>query len=57
MPVVPPMVSAADGALLVPDAAAGQARLTMLAGCYAMFGIRLFASVIIITLLWGRLVT
>jgi len=57
MPVVPPMVSAAAGALLVPYAAAGQARLTLLLGCYALFGISLFASVIIITLLWGRLVT
>ena len=57
MPVVPPMVSAANGALLVPYAAVGQARLTLLLGCYAMFGISLFASVIIITLLWGRLVT
>ncbi len=57
MPVVPPMVSAATGALLIPHAAAGQARLTLLLGCFAMFGISLFASVIIITLLWGRLVT
>jgi tellurite resistance protein TehA-like permease len=57
MPVVPPMVSAATGALLVPCAAAGQARLTLLTGCYALFGVSLFASVIIITLLWGRLVT
>jgi C4-dicarboxylate transporter/malic acid transport protein len=57
MPVVPPMVSAANGALLIPYAAGGQARLTLLVGCYAMFGISLFASVIIITLLWGRLVT
>ena len=56
MPVVPPMVSAACGALLVPYAAAGQARLTLLLGCYAMFGISLFASVIIITLVWSRLV-
>jgi tellurite resistance protein TehA-like permease len=57
MPVVPPMVSAANGALLIPYAAAGQARLTLLLGCYAMFGMALLASVIIITLLWGRLVT
>jgi hypothetical protein len=56
MPVVPPMVSAANGALLVPHAAAGQARLTLVLGCYGMFGISLFASVIIITLLWGRLI-
>ena len=51
------MVSAANGALLVPYAAAGQARLTLLAGCYAMFGISLFASMIIIPLVWSRLVT
>jgi C4-dicarboxylate transporter/malic acid transport protein len=57
MPIVPPMVSAANGALLIPHAAAGQARLTMLVGCYAMFGLSLFVSVIIITLIWGRLVT
>ena len=57
MPIVPPMVSAANGALLVPYAAAGQARLTLVAGCYAMFGISLFASVIVISLVWSRLVT
>src|SRR5580700_2072787 len=57
MPVVPPMVSAANGALLAPYAAAGQARLTLLAGCYAMFGISLFASMIIIPSVWSRLVT
>jgi tellurite resistance protein TehA-like permease len=51
------MVSAATGALLVPYAPAGQVRLTVLLACYAMFGISLFMSVIIITLLWGRLVT
>ena len=57
MPVVPPMVSAATGALLVPHAAAGQARLTLLIGCYAMFGVSLFASAVIIPLVWSRLVT
>lgn len=57
MPIVPPMVAAANGALLVPYAAAGQPRLTLLLGCYAMFGTSLFASVIVITLLWGRLIT
>ena len=31
--------------------------MTLLLGCYAMFGISLFVSVIIITLLWARLVT
>jgi C4-dicarboxylate transporter/malic acid transport protein len=56
MPVVPPMVSAANGALLIPHAPAGEARLTLLLACYAMFGISLFASVIIITQIWSRLV-
>jgi tellurite resistance protein TehA-like permease len=55
MPVVPPMVSAATGALLVPYAAAGQARLTLLLACYAMFGLSLIASLVVITLLWWKL--
>lgn len=57
MPVVPPMVSAATGAALIPHVPAGQPRLTMLLACYAMFGASLFASVIVITLVWSRLVT
>lgn len=56
MPVVPPMVSAATGAALVPHLAPGQGRLTLLLGCYAMFGISLFASLVIITQVWSRLV-
>jgi C4-dicarboxylate transporter/malic acid transport protein len=56
MPVVPPMVSAATGALLIPYASAGQPRLTLLLACYAMFGISLIASLIVITQLWARLV-
>ncbi len=56
MPLVPPMVSASTGALLVPYAAPGQARETLLLGCYALFGMSLLASVVVITLIWGRLV-
>ncbi|MEU3452025.1 TDT family transporter [Micromonospora sp. NPDC006766] len=56
MPVVPPMVSAANGALLVPHLPAGQARLDMVIACYAMFGISLAATVIIMPQLWSRLV-
>lgn len=56
MPIVPPMVSAATGAALVPHVAAGQARLSLLLACYAMFGISLFASLVIITQVWSRLV-
>jgi tellurite resistance protein TehA-like permease len=55
MPVVPPMVSAATGALLIPHMAPGTGRETMLYGCYAMFGLSLVASLIIITLIWSRL--
>jgi len=55
MPVVPPMVSAAGGALLLPHMAPGTGRETMLYGCYAMFGLSLVASLIIITMIWTRL--
>ncbi len=55
MPIVPPMVSAATGALLVPHLPAGNARATLLYACYAMFGLSLVASVIVITLIWSRL--
>jgi tellurite resistance protein TehA-like permease len=55
MPIVPPMVSASTGALLIPHTAPGQAQLTMLMGCYAMFGLSLLASIIVITLIWYRL--
>lgn len=55
MPVVPPMVSAATGALLVPHLPAGQGRETLLVGCYAFFGLTLVASFVLISLIWGRL--
>lgn len=55
MPVVPPMVSAATGALLLPYVPAGQPRLTLLLACYAMFGLSLIASLVVITLVWSRL--
>ncbi len=55
MPVVPPMVSAATGALLVPAIPAGEARVLFLVACYGLFGMSLFASVIVITILWANL--
>ncbi|GAB3241697.1 TDT family transporter [Mycolicibacterium hippocampi] len=55
MPVVPPMVSAATGAMLIPHMAPGTGRTTMFYGCYAMFGLSLVASLIIITIIWSRL--
>ncbi|MFI6048004.1 TDT family transporter [Nocardia sp. NPDC051321] len=56
MPVVPPMVSAAMGALLVPHTPAGQLRLTMILLCVAMFGLSLIAALVTITMIWSRLV-
>ncbi|OBG74232.1 C4-dicarboxylate ABC transporter [Mycobacterium sp. E3298] len=55
MPVVPPMVTAAMGALLLPHMTAGTGRETMLFGCYAMFGLSLLASLNIIAMIWARL--
>jgi C4-dicarboxylate transporter/malic acid transport protein len=55
MPVVPPMVSAATGALLIPHTPAGPARAGLLIGCYAMFGLSLAASLVVFRLLWRRL--
>lgn len=55
MPIVPPMVSASTGALLLPYTPAGQLRETLLWTCYAMFGLALIASLIVITLIWSRL--
>jgi C4-dicarboxylate transporter/malic acid transport protein len=55
MPVVPPMVSAATGAALIPHLPSGQAQQTMLLACYMFFGLTLMCSVIIIALIWNRL--
>ena len=55
MPVVPPMVSASTGALLIPYVSSLQGRSTMLYVCYAMFGMSLLAAFVIITLIWSRL--
>jgi tellurite resistance protein TehA-like permease len=56
MPVVPPVVSAATGALLVPHAPAGQPRLALLLGCYAMLGLGLVAVLLVLAMIYGRLV-
>lgn len=55
MPVVPPMVSAATGALLIGHLPPGTARATLLYGCYAMFGLSLVASLLIVSMIWTRL--
>ena len=55
MPIVPPMVAAATGALLIPHAPQGVWRQTLLYGCWAMFGLSLLAALIIISMIWSRL--
>ncbi len=55
MPVVPPMVSAAIGAMLVPHAAEGVAREMMFYFCFILFGLSLVAAFIIISMIWSRL--
>jgi len=55
MPIVPPMVSAAAGALLAPHAPAGAFRASLLLACYSMFGMSLVVSLIVMTLIWNRL--
>ncbi len=55
MPVVPPMVSAAGGALLVPYVEAGVFRESLLLICYSMFGMSLVVSLIVVTMIWSRL--
>ncbi|MEU9863412.1 TDT family transporter [Streptomyces sp. NPDC047971] len=57
LPVVAPMVSAALGPLLLPHVPAGQAQQTLLIACYAMFGISLLATLVMLPLVFGRLVT
>ncbi|MEU9010121.1 TDT family transporter [Streptomyces sp. NPDC048479] len=56
LPVVSPMVSASLGPLLVPHLPAGQWREAMLLGSYAMFGISLPATLVILPMVFARLV-
>ncbi|WP_308409538.1 TDT family transporter [Streptomyces sp. A3M-1-3] len=56
LPVVAPMVSAALGPLLVPHLPAGRPREAMLLACYAMFGLSLLATLLILPLVFARLV-
>src|SRR5690606_25679501 len=55
MPVVAPMVSAATGVVLLPHTPPGQARLTLLVCCGAMFGLSLIAALLTTTMIWSRL--
>ena len=55
MPVVPPMVSATIGAMLVPYTAVGVPRQTLFYLCFSQFGLSLLAALIIISMIWSRL--
>ncbi|MET8785049.1 MULTISPECIES: TDT family transporter [unclassified Streptomyces] len=55
--VVAPMVSAAQGPLLVPHLPAGQARETLLLACFAMFGLSLLATLALLPSILSRLIT
>ncbi|RKS93020.1 C4-dicarboxylate transporter/malic acid transport protein [Microbacterium sp. AG790] len=55
MPVVPPMVSAATGALLIDHLPVGEARLTLLVVCGLMIGVAFLSTLAILPQIWGRL--
>ncbi|GAA0818422.1 TDT family transporter [Colwellia asteriadis] len=55
MPIVPPMVSAAIGAMLIEHTQSLVLQQSLLYGCYAMFGVSLLGAMIVITLIWSRL--
>ncbi|MGW7419321.1 TDT family transporter [Streptomyces sp. NPDC054813] len=57
LPLVAPMVSAALGPRLVPHLPPGQPRETLLYGCFALFGLSLLATLLMLTLVFARLVT
>ncbi|MEU9116904.1 TDT family transporter [Streptomyces sp. NPDC048483] len=55
LPLVAPMVSAATGPALVAHLPAGQERVAMLLACYAMFGMSLLATLLVLPLVLARL--
>ena len=55
LPLVPPMVSAATGAALIPHLPGAEAQQAMLLACYAMFGLSLLATLAVLPLVWVRL--
>lgn len=57
LPIVAPMVSAAVGPLLVPHLPAGQAQETLLFACFAMFGLSLLATLVMLPMIFARLMT
>ncbi|MCL6302296.1 TDT family transporter [Streptomyces kronopolitis] len=56
LPLVAPMVAAAQGPALVPYLPAGQAQQTLLFACYALFGMSLLATLAFLPLVVSRLI-
>ncbi|MFF4397760.1 TDT family transporter [Streptomyces sp. NPDC001480] len=57
LPLVAPMVSAAVGPQLVPHLPPGRPRQTLLLACFALFGLSLLATLLMLPLVFARLVT
>ncbi|GAA2274421.1 TDT family transporter [Streptomyces hawaiiensis] len=57
LPLVAPMVSAAVGPQLVPHLPPGQARRTLLLVCFALFGLSLLATLVMLPLVFARTLT
>ncbi|UXY18812.1 TDT family transporter [Streptomyces cynarae] len=57
LPLVAPMVSAAQGPLLVPHLPAGRPRETLLLACLALFGLSLLATLVTLPPILTRLIT
>lgn len=55
MPVVPPMVSASGGGVLLSHTGPGELHTDLLYACWALFGMATFASVLVMSTLWKRL--
>ena len=53
--VVPPMVSSAAGGILAQHLSLGQARNSLIVASLMLFGMSLFAALLMLTLLWARL--
>lgn len=57
LPLVAPMVSAALGPLLIPHLPPGQWQRALLLGCYTMFGLSMLATLVLLPIVFGRMVT
>ncbi|MFH8632999.1 TDT family transporter [Streptomyces lydicus] len=56
LPLVAPMVSAALGPALVPHLPPGQGRQALLLACYALFGMSLLATLLVLPMVLSRLI-